>query len=504
MAIAILTLAATWPLANFVGRSFMPQEDTGDFEMTVDAPEGTSLQGMEKIVQPMAKLVEAVPGVAHVTPEIFERVNHSHLVVELKPLSERSQSQEEIGAAARKALAAYSSYRPTIVFKSPVGGGENNAWPILVNLYGPSLDTLSDYALKLNARLQALPQFVDVKARVNLGNPELRVNVDRQRAADLGVRVAGVAQALRLMVAGEDEITAYRENNERYPVTMRVREDQRNDVTAVSGLMVPSTTGALVRIDNVAKLERGTGPTSITRLDRQFSVAVSGDIRPGVALDAAVPIVRDELKKLKLPRGYRAKFTGQSKVLDETATNMVIAISLASIFVYMVLVAQFESFVQPLIIMTALPLSVPFALLTLALTHRQLNLWSTLGILLLLGIVKKNSILQVDYTNVLRQRGMPLRDALVEASRTRLRPILMTTAAIIVGLIPTALGKGAGARQRGDIAITIIGGQTLCLFLTLLLVPVAYSLTEEVRARMQTSRVKGWLARVLGRTEPAA
>jgi len=178
---------------------------------------------------------------------------------------------------------------------------------------------------------------------------------------------------------------------------------------------------------------------------------------------------------------------------------MIIAITLASIFVYMVLVAQFESFVQPLIIMTALPLSVPFALLTLWMTHRQLNLWSTLGILLLLGIVKKNSILQVDYTNVLRRRGIPLRDALIEASRTRLRPILMTTAAIIVGLIPTALGKGAGARQRGDIAVTIIGGQTLCLFLTLLLVPVAYSLTEQARDWLQTSKVHARLARIFGR-----
>jgi HAE1 family hydrophobic/amphiphilic exporter-1 len=510
MAIAILTFAASWPLAGRVGRSFLPNEDQGEFEMTVDAPEGTSLQGMEKIVVPMGKLIETVPGVDHVTPTIFERVNHSHLLVQLKPIDERSQSQEQIAMAARKAMSAYSAYRPTVVYKTPIGGGESNAWPILVNLYGPDLNTLSAYALRLNARLQTMPQFIDVKARVNLGNPELRVDVDRQRAADLGVRVASLASALRLMVSGEDEITSYRENMERYPVKMRVREDQRNDVEAVSGLMVPSTTGSLVRIDNVARLERGTGPTSIQRLDRQFAVGVSADIRPGQALDAAVPIVREEIKKLKLPTGYRVKFAGQSKVLDETAANMIIAISLASIFVYMVLVAQFESFVQPLIIMTALPLSVPFALLTLAMTHRQLNLWSTLGILLLLGIVKKNSILQVDYTNVLRQRGVPLRDALVEASRTRLRPILMTTAAIIVGLIPTALGHGAGARQRGDIAVTIIGGQTLCLFLTLLLVPVAYSLAEEARDRLQASRIRARIARgvdrLLGRaaSEPVA
>jgi HAE1 family hydrophobic/amphiphilic exporter-1 len=499
VAIAVVTFATTFPLARVVGRSFLPNEDQGEFEITVDAPEGTSLAGMEKIVVVMGKHLEEVPGIARVMPTIFERVNHSHLVVKLKPLSERSQTQEQIAMAARKAMEDYAAYRPTVVFKTPIGGGESSAWPILVNIYGPDLATLSSYALKLNARLQALPQLIDVKARVNLGNPELRVAVDRQRAADLGVRVADLAGALRLMVSGEDEITSFREDSERYPVKMRVREEQRNDVNAIGGLMVASSSGGLVRVDNVAQLVRGVGPTSISRLDRQFSVGVSGDIRPGQALDAVVPIVRAEIRKLGLPTGYRTKFAGQSKVLDETAANMVIAISLASIFVYLVLVAQFESFVQPLIIMTALPLSVPFALLTLWMMGRSLNLWSTLGMLLLLGIVKKNSILQVDYTNVLRKRGIPLETALVEASRTRLRPILMTTAAIIVGLIPTALGAGAGARQRADIATTIIGGQTLCLFLTLLLVPVAYSLAEEARVRLQTSRLRAAVARIAGK-----
>jgi HAE1 family hydrophobic/amphiphilic exporter-1 len=368
----------------------------------------------------------------------------------------------------------------------------------MANLYGPDLRTLSDYALRLNAQLQSLPPFIDVKARVNLGNPEVRIAADRQRAADLGVRVRDLAGALRLMVSGEDEITSFREGGERYPVKMRVQADQRDNVEAIGGLMVASTSGEMVRIDNVARLERGIGPTSIQRMDRQFMVAVSADVRSGYALDAAVRVVQAEIRKLELPAEYRARFAGQAKVLDETAANMILAIALASIFIYMVLVAQFESFVQPLIIMTVLPLSVPFALLTLWASGRALNLWSTLGILLLLGIVKKNSILQVDYTNVLRHRGVPLESALVEASRTRLRPILMTTFAILAGLIPTAFGSGAGARQRGDIAMTILGGQTLCLFLTLLLVPVTYSLVEEARERLAASRfrarVSGWLA----------
>jgi hydrophobic/amphiphilic exporter-1 (mainly G- bacteria), HAE1 family len=506
VAISLVTFATTFPLADYVGRSFLPTEDQGEFDVTVDAPEGTSLAGMEKLVIDAAKRLEGLPGVATVMPTIFERVNHSHLLVQLQPIGERSLTQEEVAMSARDVMQPFAAYRPTVVLKSAIGGGESANWPILVNFYGPDLKTLGAYALMLNEQLQQLPQFIDVKARVNLGNPEVRVSVDRQRAADLNVRVRDLAGALRLMVSGEDEITSFREGGERYPVKMRVREDQRNDVEAVGGLMVPAAGGELVRIDNVAQLQRGEGPTSITRLDRQFSVGVSADLRPGYPLDAAVPVVQAEIRKLKLPADYRARFAGQSQVLDEAAANMILAIALASIFVYMVLVAQFESFAQPLIIMTALPLSVPFALLTLALSGRTLNLWSTLGMLLLLGIVKKNSILQVDYTNVLRRRGVPLDVALIEASRTRLRPILMTTAAIVAGLVPTAFGSGAGARQRGDIAITIIGGQTLCLFLTLLLVPVAYSLTEDAKVRFQSSKVRSvasrWMGKVLRR--PAA
>jgi hydrophobic/amphiphilic exporter-1 (mainly G- bacteria), HAE1 family len=340
--------------------------------------------------------------------------------------------------------------------------------------------------------VQHMPFISDSKAVVNLSNPELRVSVDRQRAADLGVRVSDLAQALRLMVSGEDEISSYREAGERYPVTVRVREDQRSDMSAIGALMVPSTSGPPVRVDNVARLARGFGPTVIQRYNRQFSMSVFADTKPGKPLDQAIREIQSATKALNLPPTFSAKFTGQSKLLDETTTNIVLALTLASIFIYIVLAMQFESFVQPLVIMTVLPLSVPFALFTLWMTGRVLNLWSALGVLLLLGIVKKNSILQVDYTNVLRRQGLPLREALVQASETRLRPILMTTAAIIAGLVPTALGSGAGAAQRGDIAVTIIGGQSLCLFLTLLVVPVSYSLAEEGIERAKLL----WRARV--------
>src|SRR5207248_1440806 len=201
---------------------------------------------------------------------------------------------------------------------------------------------------------------------------------------------------------------------------------------------------------------------------------VYADVAKGHALDEAAGDVRKMFASLNLPPDMSVKMSGQTKILDETTSNLIMAVGLAMIFVYMVLAAQFESFVQPIVIMLVLPLSIPFALFTLWATGRNLNLWSALGVLLLLGIVKKNSILQVDYANVLRANGMPLRDAIVEACRTRLRPILMTTTAIVAGLIPTSLGIGIGGTGRAAIAITIIGGQTLCLFLTLLLVPVTY------------------------------
>jgi len=488
VAVSVLAFASSFVLTRVIGRSFLPNEDMGEFQLVVDTPEGTSLQGMEKAVLELTPQLLAIPGVAHVMPTIFERVNHSHIFIQLKPLDERKVTQEQAAAEVRKLMAAHPGYKPTIVMRTPIGGGESASYPIQLNFTGPDLRKLAGYALGMIGDVQAMPFISDSKAIVNLSNPELRVAVDRQRAADLGVRIGDLARALRLMVSGQDEISSYREKGERYPVTIRVREDQRSDMSSIGGLMVPSTRGEPVRVDNVATLERGFGPTTIQRLNRQFSVSIFADIKPGQALDVALKTIGAKARALNLPPGYAFRFGGQSKLLDETTTNMVLALGLASIFIYIVLAMQFESFVQPLVIMTVLPLSVPFALLTLYMTGRVLNLWSALGILLLLGIVKKNSILQVDYTNVLRRQGMPLREALVQASETRLRPILMTTAAIVAGLIPTALGVGAGAAQRADIAVTIVGGQSLCLFLTLLLVPVSYSLAEEAAERAKTFR----------------
>src|SRR5256714_9714724 len=217
------------------------------------------------------------------------------------------------------------------------------------------------------------------------------------------------------------------------------------------------------------------------RIARQFAVSVNGntDFPP----DIAAVKLRQIVNKITLPPGYTTRMQGTIKILDETNKNLIMTLLLACIFMYMVLAAQFESLLHPFAIMLSLPLSVPFALLTLWATHRTLNLWSSLGVLLLLGVVKKNGILQIDYANKLRRDGMPLREAILEACQVRLRPILMTTFSIIGGLIPTAIGNGAGAAQRSAIAVTIIGGQSLCLLLNLLGTPVAYSIFCELEWR---------------------
>jgi HAE1 family hydrophobic/amphiphilic exporter-1 len=476
----------------------------GEWTIHLDMPEGTSLEGTTEVAERLQKELSGVEGVAMLEPAIQQRVTHIHFLGYALPYNQRKVTQDQIVAELRRRLAAYPAYRPSITVRNPLGGGEQGGWPISVNLLGPDLNRLAEQAMRLLAAAQKDKGLTDLRVAVSISNPEIHVAVDRRRAADLGVRVASLGNALRLAVSGEDEISTFRDGAEQYPVTMRVREDQRRDAAAIGRMIVPSATGQQVRVDSIATIERGLGPTELSRSNRQFSINFTADLTPGTPLDQASADVRKMLADLRLPPEMSYRIAGQSKILDETTGNMIMAISLAMIFVYMVLAAQFESFVQPIIIMSVLPLAVPFALFTLWITGRTLNLWSALGMLLLLGIVKKNSILQVDYANILRQRGVPLRQAIVESCRTRLRPILMTTTAIIAGLIPTSLGIGIGGAGRAAIAITIIGGQSLCLFLTLLLVPVAYVKFDALERSFVNRSFRRWLGRFRGVTAERA
>lgn len=483
LAICLVTFASTFWINSITRRDWMPQDDQSELAVWLELPEGSSIEATERMTLDMARKLAKVDGVVAVVPQtagFIDRVTMSYTTVLLKPQSERGTILAMGDEIRRKVLSQYRSARPRISYPNALGGRETFA-PIRAQLLGPDILTLVGLAKEASMQMMQKPSLTDIKANLNLNNPELQVDIDRQRASDLGVRVSDIAGAVRLLMSGEDQISTYKEGTEQYPITMRLMGDQRDNPEVLSRLLVPSARQGLIRLDSIARLERGLGPSRIDRFARQFSVGIYANAATGYGLGQAAADTQQVINSIGMPPGYRMVFSGQVKILDETTANMMLAIGLASIFMYMVLAAQFESLIHPFIILLTLPLSIPFALLSLVATDRSLNLFSALGVLLLLGIVKKNGILQIDYMNQLRREGHDLRHAILEGNRVRLRPILMTTLSIVAGLVPTAIGMGAGASQRSAIAVTIIGGQMLCLLLTLLVVPVGYSLAEEAR-----------------------
>jgi HAE1 family hydrophobic/amphiphilic exporter-1 len=490
VAICIATLGSTFIVNRYIGRDWMPQEDQNELGVWLELPEGSSIEATKNLTLEIGHKLDKIPGVKAVIASsssgFLERVTVSQLTLLLDDPSKR----DEIGVMGQKVRAITKDYayaRPRITFPNALGGRDTFA-PIRAMLLGPEMAPLVEMAKDVNARMFQNPALTDVKANLNLNNPEIQVKIDRQLASDLGVRVSDVASAVRLLMSGEDEISTFKEGSEQYLVTMRLMPGQRDDPAALSRLLVPSAKQGLIRLDSIAKLERGLGPSRIDRYNRQFSVNTYANVPPGHSLGESAAAMQGIINDIGMPPGYSMVFSGQVKILEETTTNMLLAFGLASIFMYMVLAAQFESLAHPFVILLTLPLSIPFALLSLIVTGRSLNLFSALGVLLLLGIVKKNGILQIDYMNRLRAEGYSVHDAVIEANRVRLRPILMTTLSIVAGLIPTALGVGAGASQRSAIAVTIIGGQMLCLLLTLLVVPVGYSYVEQFQTWLRRHR----------------
>ncbi len=497
LAIALAVFACTFPLNMLVGRDWIPPDDQGELTISLNLPEGTSLDETSRVIGELADRVATTKEVQFVNPFVHDGglTSHAHIYVRLVDLEERRRSNLDVAADIRTLCAKVPNLRYKVVIPSALGGGES--WfPVRAFVLGPELRGTAELAKQVADRMRKVHGLLDVEPAVSLNSPELQVKIDRARASDLGVRAADVAGAVRLMIAGEDQISTYKEEDEQYDVTLQLLPEQQKDPERLARLMIPSSKVGQVRLDNVAQIQRGLGPARIERFNRQFQVSVNANTAPDFALDAAARAANEAFRQVGLPAGYTYRFGGSVKILDETTRNLILAFLLASIFMYMVLAAQFDSFIHPFTIMLALPLSIPFALFSLWITGRTLNLWSALGVLLLLGIVKKNGILQVDYTNKLREGGIPLREAILRANHVRLRPILMTTVAIVAGLVPTAIGLGAGSAQRSAVAVTIIGGQTLCLLLTLLVTPVAYSLFAEASERGFVESLRPLFARV--------
>jgi HAE1 family hydrophobic/amphiphilic exporter-1 len=378
-----------------------------------------------------------------------------------------------------------------------IGGG---SFDIDFVIRGPDLEQLAKYAEELRTRAIAMGGIADPDTTLRLDRPELRVSIDRERAGDLRVDTEQIATALRLMVGGDTEVSRYRDptTNEDYYIQLRLSEKDRGDRGTISRLYVSragsaaseaiggapqvglAPGGGLVRLDNLVKIVPALTAPRVDRSDRQREVRLRASVAPGYGLADRIEALRGGVAAMNLPPGYSSSVSGRASEFEKTFKEFLWVFLLAVIFMYMILASQFESLIHPLTILLALPLSVPFALFSLWYTGNTLNLYSALGILVLFGIVKKNSILQIDQMNVLRRAGHDRASAIIEGNRNRLRPILMTTLALVAGMLPLWVGTGPGAEERRAIAVVVIGGQSLCLLLTLLVTPVAYSLFEDL------------------------
>lgn len=473
-------------IGKHVRTNMMAQDDRGEFEINIKTPPGYSLAATDAVTKQIENEIRPLPGVAHlltlVGSTVGESVTRASIIVKLQEYEHRTISQQEIMALAREKVSAFKQLRVSVDNILPISNSGVQNVDIAYNLRGPDLHVLQEFAEKLKTQVRKLDGIVDVDSTFEGGNPELQVHLDRRKSSDLGIEAADIASTLRIMVAGE-KVTTYREGDELYDVRLRLTPESRNKLNVVRGVTVPSQTVGQVRLDNVVDIVPGAGPVQIDRQERQRQITMTANLK-GKGMGDALTEIGKEVEKLGLPLGYSTGVTGMGKMFAEMMDSFKLAFLLSIIGMYMVLAAQFESFLHPITIMLSLPMAVPFALLSLWLTGQFLAIFSILGVMLLFGIVKKNSILQVDHTINLRAQGVPRDEAILQANRERLRPILMTTLALVGGMLPVLIGQGPAAESHRGIAIVIIGGQSMCLLLTLLVTPVAYSLFDDLETRL--------------------
>lgn len=500
--IALLVFLSSVPLLIYVGKDFFPPDDQSEYEVSIRAPEGTSIDATMDLASRVAADIRQLPHIKYTLTTIGDNQqrlpNLATIYVRMTDLHERDLTQFDVMMMTRRKVLSKPEYvklnlRSAVSNVSAIGGsGVQNA-DIAFAIRGPSLDKLSQYSEELLKRLSAMPGVVDADTSLILGKPELRARIDRAKAADLGVSIADVAQSLRLLVGG-DKVTTYNEDGEQYDVYVRATEGFRTDAAGISQLNVPSTRVGSVGLESVVKLDEASGPTQIDRDARQRYVLLTSNLSPGTSQSTIITRLQQEVAALKLPPEYVAAQTGRTRELARTGRGFILAFTLSFIFMYIVLAAQFESFLHPVTVLLALPLSLPFAIVSLVLAGQSMNMFTLLGLLVLFGMVKKNSILQIDHTNGLIRKGMERHEALIQASRDRLRPILMTTIAFVAGMAPLAISRGPGSGINRSTSVVIIGGQTLCLLLTLLVTPVAYSLFDDAINATIWQRLKTWLS----------
>lgn len=471
-------------------KEFLPLEDRSLYIIMMRTPVGSSISYAKEFMKRLEDMCAAEPENTMITSLIggfpTDDINTVLFFNVMEDWEKRKRSQQEIMVIMQEKSRAVPGVTVSVEDFSAIGrlGRSTDVDGIIK---GPDMNKLAEYATKIKSLYEKIPGIVGVDYDLELEKPELRVYIDRNKAADVGVDLSTLANTLQILVAGyTDESVKYEEKGERFDIRVRMLESYRTKPSDLMNILVPAKSGQLIELRNLIGLESGVTPQSIKRFDRQHAVHIFanawGGKTAGEAIDDLKRIVREVLPK---EGGYELSFGGTSEDMLEMFQALIFAFILAVVVVYMLLAAQFESFIHPLSILFSVPLALFGAFGGLYITGKTLNLFSLIGLVALVGLVARNAILLVDYTNILRRRGLPRDQAILEAGPVRLRPVLMTSLAIIFGLLPLALELGEGSEVRSLMAIAIGAGMLTSTFLTLVMIPVVYSLLDDLATRVK-------------------
>ncbi len=486
--LAGILLLASVALVPLMGAEFAPSEDMSMFMVSLEAPVGTSLQAMERLLQQAERVVLSQPEIrsAFGAIDIEERglVNSGVIFARMVRPRHRKAEQSEVVDRVRKQLAGIEGLTSRVIQFSFYNTSEGGDWDMSYTITGPDIHELDRVGRRVAERFGEVPGVVDVDTNLDLEQPQLHITVDRERAHDLGLDAATLFDTVYSLIAGR-KVGSFTSDGKRYDVRIKVVPWQARIPRDIGALQVRTPSGEMVRLDSVVHIRPGYGPININRTDRERSLLLTANL-PGIPLNRAL----EELQKIldeELPQGYHARPAGQAEEFAESMNSLLFALGLAVLIVYMALASQFDSFIHPFTIMFALPPAAVGALVALYLTGNTFNIMSMIGIILLFGLVTKNSILLVDLTIQRRDQGLDRHAALMEACPIRLRPILMTAVSMIFGVLPVALALGEGSEARAPMAIATAGGMTTSTILTLFVVPAVYSVldaaVERVRGR---------------------
>jgi hydrophobic/amphiphilic exporter-1 (mainly G- bacteria), HAE1 family len=483
--ISVAILVISFMSTSLISKEFIPEQDEERFSVRVETPAGSSLEHTKTICSMVEKDVRALPGVDLITTTIggggTEKVTLGDVSVKLKPADERKYSQFELMSMLRKELKDFQGASVTVAKADDSGGGGGfRTEPIQFNIRSQDLPAMEKIGAQIADELKKVPGFVDVDTSFREGRDELKIRVDRDKAAQLGVNPASAAMAIRNLLSSA-KVGEMAQGDDRYDIVLWMDSDLRAATSSLDLIKVRSMSGSLVPLTDVVTIDPGKGPTEIERQNRQRQVTIYANLE-NLPMEKGMNAVQEIAAKY-LRSDMSTAFSGEGEYMGETFQNMFDALILAIILIYIILASQFESFIHPFTIMFSLPFSVVGAFGMLLVTRNSLSLMAMIGLIMLMGLVTKNAILLVDRANQNLRGGMPRTQALVDAGGVRLRPILMTTFAMIFGMMPVAMALSKGSEVRAPMAVTVIGGLITSTLLTLVVVPVIYTFMDDLQSK---------------------